>query len=66
MPQDGNHDGPQLDDCPVAAQIPRLSRPPRIPEQPLESVTDPLVATEGTMISFLKFLSAIFFYLLST
>jgi len=42
-----SQDGPQLDDCPVATYIPRPSRPPRIPEQPLEAVTSPLVANEG-------------------
>jgi len=41
-------DGSQLDDCPVATYIPRPSRPPRIPEQPLEAVTSPLVSNEGT------------------
>ncbi|PNF35480.1 hypothetical protein B7P43_G04110 [Cryptotermes secundus] len=47
VPQDGHHDGPQPDDCSVATHILRPSRPPRIPEQPLETVTSPLVAAAG-------------------
>jgi hypothetical protein len=50
VPQDGHHDGPQPDDCSVATHIPRPSRPPRIPEQPSETVTSPLVAAEGTTL----------------
>ncbi|KDR13784.1 Pro-interleukin-16 [Zootermopsis nevadensis] len=44
--QDGSHNDPQLDECPVVTHIPRPSRPPRIPEQPVESLTNPLVAAE--------------------
>jgi hypothetical protein len=50
VPQDGHHEGLQLDDCSVTMHIPRPLRPPRIPEQPSETLTSALVATEGTAL----------------